>query len=252
MNDKGKDYSNLQPLGLSRLEYLEYLQFQVLHDWKCKKRESKEEKIQFLTHSSTTIEKAIDESTAFLMCNRVTPAIFKEYLHALKPLNSALEIIKTEVKKQGFTSEHEEILNFNRRIARLENSSTEKNLFLPEASEIEKRIFSFIMQNDSEEKKEDHSYLQIFKNKYSFDLWEYLFSEISATPAKTRTSIIYHYFTKNNYFSPSFSIKNYINWIKESKGFAPSKMPDLNYKSEEIVNQLPQFEEIFKKTWDLK
>lgn len=141
MSDKGKDYNNLQPLGLSHLEYLEYLKVKALHNVP---EFPKKNQLDSLSLLSMEIEKAIDETIAFLMCNIVVPHVFKQFLFILKDLNETLRIVEVELGKCGYTENIRDLERLNREIDRELNIGSENYNFLPNAIDIKFEILNYI------------------------------------------------------------------------------------------------------------
>lgn len=100
-----------------------------------------------------------------------------------------------------------------------------------------------IHQNNDDD-KDEHPI--IFK-KGRYSLFKYLWDEVTSYPDKTRASVLYHYFKRQDYFSAGLTQNKYLDFIKEEGHQTPSKIFPLNHKNKDYIRDtLPRLASQYK------
>lgn len=84
--------------------------------------------------------------------------------------------------------------------------------------------------------------------KGKFELFHYLFNEITSLNDRTKASLLYRYFEQKQWLAPKANHKSYINFLTVEYGFTPSKITTPNHSGSDFLNgdTLPQMVEIFE------
>lgn len=143
MNDSGTNYGNFEPIISNRIEQLYYLTDKALSHQEKNCKTLKEDQLFSTAQFCLEVEEKINDTIGFLMCNRVAPVVFKQYLNVLKTLNEYVITTKVNLKENNYLEKLEEIEDLNQRIDIISNVNKTSS-FLPECLEIKHEIQEFI------------------------------------------------------------------------------------------------------------